>query len=274
MTESTLPPEPPKDATADELEADIAATREQLSETIDALEDKLNVSAQARRKVDQTKTQLSDKVNARKAEVTTKVVQTKTQLSDKIAQTRGQVADTVAQTKARFTNAKSTASEPVVSRGFRTASETSGASAGASPIAFAAEDKPTESEPGVSERVKNISTRLAEQVAAVTARTKAGGDGHSARRLRPVNGAEPATTGIPDSTDPSPAAFTSTATAVTRKVGQARLSVTRTAGQVRASTRQNPRSALPAAGAVGAAVAVGWLILRANRKPGLPLDQA
>ncbi len=51
------PPPPRPDASADEIEADIAATRERLTDSVDALADKANVKAQAERKVDETKEQ-------------------------------------------------------------------------------------------------------------------------------------------------------------------------------------------------------------------------
>jgi hypothetical protein len=62
MTESSTPPPPPPDASADEIEADIAATRERLAESVDALADKVNVKAQAGRKVEETKEQAKAKV--------------------------------------------------------------------------------------------------------------------------------------------------------------------------------------------------------------------
>jgi len=62
MTEPSTPPPPPPDATADDIEADIAVTRERLAESVDALADKVNVKAQAERKVEETKAQARAKV--------------------------------------------------------------------------------------------------------------------------------------------------------------------------------------------------------------------
>ena len=62
MTEYSTPPPPPPDASADEIEADIAATRERLADSVDALADKVNVKAQAERKVEATKEQAKAKV--------------------------------------------------------------------------------------------------------------------------------------------------------------------------------------------------------------------
>ena len=56
------PPPPRPDASADEIEADIAATRERLTDSVGALADKANVKAQAERKVDETKEQARAKV--------------------------------------------------------------------------------------------------------------------------------------------------------------------------------------------------------------------
>ena len=54
MTEPAPPPA--KGASADEIEADIEATRERLAESVDALADKVNVKARAQEKVDQART--------------------------------------------------------------------------------------------------------------------------------------------------------------------------------------------------------------------------
>ena len=93
MTEPTLPPEPAKDASADEIVQDIAATREHLAETIDALEDKLNVPLQAKRKVDETRAQVLDKVNDTRASVTDKVNGARSQVGQKVTQAKAQLAD-------------------------------------------------------------------------------------------------------------------------------------------------------------------------------------
>jgi len=66
--ESADTPEPvrvatsPRNTSADEIEADMAATRERLTESVDALADKVNVKAQAERKVEETKAQAKAKV--------------------------------------------------------------------------------------------------------------------------------------------------------------------------------------------------------------------
>ena len=59
MTETTPPAQ---DASVEEIEADIAATRERLAESVDALADKVNVKARAQEKVEQTKEQAQEKL--------------------------------------------------------------------------------------------------------------------------------------------------------------------------------------------------------------------
>lgn len=59
----------PKDATAEQIEADIAATRARLSESVDALADKVDVKGQAQRKVAETKEQAGEKVGQAKEQV-------------------------------------------------------------------------------------------------------------------------------------------------------------------------------------------------------------
>ena len=73
----TEPARPAKDASADEIEADIAATRERLAESVDALADKVNVKARAQDKVDQTKQQAREKVDETKQQAQEKVDQAK-----------------------------------------------------------------------------------------------------------------------------------------------------------------------------------------------------
>jgi uncharacterized protein YhaN len=63
MTET---PPPAKDASAEEIEADIAATRERLAESVDALADKVNVKARAQEKAQQTKDQAKEKLDQAK----------------------------------------------------------------------------------------------------------------------------------------------------------------------------------------------------------------
>lgn len=47
-TTPAAPPDPPSDATAEEIEAHIEASRERLADTVDALSAKLDVKAQAK----------------------------------------------------------------------------------------------------------------------------------------------------------------------------------------------------------------------------------
>jgi uncharacterized protein YhaN len=63
MTET---PPPTNDASVEDIEADIAATRERLAESVDALADKVNVKARAQEKADQTKQQAKDKLDQAK----------------------------------------------------------------------------------------------------------------------------------------------------------------------------------------------------------------
>lgn len=58
-SEARLPPEPGKDATQDEIVADIEDTREQLRETVDSLSAKLDVKGNAKARVDQVKSDAS-----------------------------------------------------------------------------------------------------------------------------------------------------------------------------------------------------------------------
>lgn len=81
----------PKDATAEEIEADIAATRARLSESVDALADKVDVKGQAQRKVADTKAQAAEKVHEVKA-----------QAGEKVGQAREQVRSTSQTLLARF----------------------------------------------------------------------------------------------------------------------------------------------------------------------------
>ena len=63
MSETTPPA---KDASIEEIEADIAATRERLAESVDALADKVNVKARAQEKAEQTKEQAKEKLGEAK----------------------------------------------------------------------------------------------------------------------------------------------------------------------------------------------------------------
>jgi Protein of unknown function (DUF3618) len=57
-------PEPAPDASADDIQADIEATRGELGETVEALTAKLDVKHQVQQKVDGTKEVIADKVQA------------------------------------------------------------------------------------------------------------------------------------------------------------------------------------------------------------------
>ena len=52
-----------KDASVEEIEADMAATRERLADSVDALADKVNVKARAQEKAEQTKEQAKEKLD-------------------------------------------------------------------------------------------------------------------------------------------------------------------------------------------------------------------
>ena len=55
-------PEPAPDASVDDIQEDIEATRVELGETVEALSAKLDVKQQAKQKVDDTKDVIADKV--------------------------------------------------------------------------------------------------------------------------------------------------------------------------------------------------------------------
>lgn len=264
MTEPTLPPEPAKDATADELEGDIAATRKQLGETIDALEDELNVSAQAKRKVEQTKTQLADRANSTKTQATNKIAavrtqvagkaaQSKAQVTDKVAQSKAQVLDKVAQTKAKVTGKKpdATTGEPVTDTVYPAEAGATDSSPRSNRVTFSGEASRTKA--AAADQVKNITTRLASKIKEARARTGAADRDADAGRAEVVHGTTPAPEAT-DSTGSTRAAFTSTTAAV---------------ALFTACTRPDLRSALPVVGAVVVAVVVVGAIWRAARKTDL-----
>jgi hypothetical protein len=56
-------PEPASDASVDEIQEDIDATRGELGETVEALSAKLDVKHQAKQKIDDTKNVIADKVH-------------------------------------------------------------------------------------------------------------------------------------------------------------------------------------------------------------------
>lgn len=271
MTEPTLPPEPAKDATADELEADIAATRHQLGETIDALEDKLDVSAQAKRKVDQTKAELANKVNTAKSQLTSKVTAVRTQVTDKVSQTKTQVTDKVAHTQAKVTGKKGgPTTEPVRDPGYvaDTVYPAEGgvgdSSLGSSQVTSTGQASRTQA---VTDQVKNISTRLANKVAEVRTRTSVTGPGDDARRAELVDGIDPAPGAASNDTGSTKAQSASTRTAVAGKVGQTKTKLASQASQFRDRVRQNPRTALYAAVSLLASVSAVWLAWRAAKTP-------
>lgn len=66
MTTPNIPDRPAlgKDASAEEVEADIARTREELADTVDALTQKLDVKAQAQNKAYELKDRAGEQVHA------------------------------------------------------------------------------------------------------------------------------------------------------------------------------------------------------------------
>jgi hypothetical protein len=60
-------PEPDPDASVDDIQADIEATRHELGETVGALSAKLDVKHQAKQKVDDAKDVIADKVHTVRA---------------------------------------------------------------------------------------------------------------------------------------------------------------------------------------------------------------
>ena len=85
MTETTPPG---KDASVEEIEADIAATRERLAESVDALADKANVKARAQEKAEQTKEQAKEKLGEAKEQAQEKLGEAKTKGQDLLSQAR------------------------------------------------------------------------------------------------------------------------------------------------------------------------------------------
>ena len=85
MTETTPPA---KDASAEEIEADIAPTRERLAESVDALADKVNVKARAQEKAEQTKDQAKEKFDEAKEQAKEKLDEAKVKSQDLIGQAR------------------------------------------------------------------------------------------------------------------------------------------------------------------------------------------
>lgn len=85
----TEPAPPAKDASADEIEADIAATRERLADSVDALADKVNVKARAQEKVDYTKEQASELLGQAKAKGNEALGQAKAKGNQALNQAKG-----------------------------------------------------------------------------------------------------------------------------------------------------------------------------------------
>lgn len=270
MTDPILPPEPAKDATADELEADIAATRQQLGETIDALESKLDVSAQAKRKVEQTKTQLTDRVNATKIQAVNKVTAVTTQVTDTVDHARAQVGDKVAKTKAKLTRGRGSTDAPVIGTAPPARAPGGDSSSGASRVTITGEGARPAAP--VNGPVKNITTRLAEKISEARTRPKpTAPDGDAGAGLVDATPLDTAlNTGGASSPPPH---WTSTAAAVTGKVTATTANLTQKASQFGTRTRQNPRSALPAAAALSAVAAVVGLTWRMTRRAKPPLAQ-
>lgn len=80
-------PEPGGQASAAEVEADIARTREELAETVDALTDKFNVKAQARNKARDAADRAGQQVHAAQAQG----ARAFTELKDRATDERGQL---------------------------------------------------------------------------------------------------------------------------------------------------------------------------------------
>ena len=99
MSDPTQPPLA-ADASQDEIEADIAATRARLAESVDALADKMDVKAQAKEKVADVKAQATGKVSEVKNTAQAKVVGAATAAQVKIADLRTTAQDKISGVKA------------------------------------------------------------------------------------------------------------------------------------------------------------------------------
>lgn len=84
-------PEPDGQASAAEVEADIARTREELGETVDALTDKFNVKAQARNKTRDAADRAGQQVHAAQAQGARALTELKARVTDE----RGQLKPVV-----------------------------------------------------------------------------------------------------------------------------------------------------------------------------------
>lgn len=94
------------DASQDEIEADIAATRARLAESVDALADKMDVKAQAKDKVADVKAQAADKVTEVRNTAQAKVVGAKVAAQEKFADLRATAQD-------KFSDVRATAQDKV-----------------------------------------------------------------------------------------------------------------------------------------------------------------
>lgn len=101
MTTPTGPETPPpgKDASADELEADIERTREDLGNTVDELTAKLDVKAQAQHKVQDAKAQAQHKVQDAKAQAQHKVQDAKQRATEQAHTVQVRVGHAAARAK-------------------------------------------------------------------------------------------------------------------------------------------------------------------------------
>ena len=92
-------PPPGKDASADELEADIERTREDLGNTVDELTAKLDVKAQAQHKVQDAKAQAQHKVQDAKAQAQHKVQDAKQRATEQAHTVQVRVGHAAARAK-------------------------------------------------------------------------------------------------------------------------------------------------------------------------------
>lgn len=76
------PPEPGKNASVEELEADLARTRHELGETVGALAGKLDVKAQAREQVEVAKSRLVEQRDEAREHVATYLTEAKGRVTD------------------------------------------------------------------------------------------------------------------------------------------------------------------------------------------------
>ncbi len=113
MTTHTGPETPPpgKDASADELEADIERTREDLGNTVDELTAKLDVKAQAQHKVQDAKAQAQHKVQDAKAQAQHKVQDAKAQAQHKVQDAKQRATEQAHTVQVRVGHAAARAKE-------------------------------------------------------------------------------------------------------------------------------------------------------------------